>query len=61
MLDKIKNFLNDESGLTTAEIAIIGGLFAAAAAGLGAFLVPKIKAAGERMGKELEDSAGVQY
>lgn len=57
----IIDFVKDERGLSTAEIAIIGGFLAIAAVGLGAYLIPKIRTAGNKIGTELEVSNTATY
>lgn len=57
----IIDFVKDERGLSTAEIAIIGGFLAVAAVGLGAYLIPKIKTAGNKIGTELDASNTATY
>lgn len=54
--EKILTFINDEEGISTAEIAIIGAFLAVCAAGLSAYLLPRIRNLGNRVGEALENS-----
>lgn len=61
MLEKIKNFLKDESGQGQVELAIVGGLIAAAAALLGMYLIPNVKAANRRLEEELRKEGILEH
>lgn len=61
VVKKIMSFINDEKGISTAEIAIIGAFLAVCAAGLSAFLLPRIANLGNKVGNALDNSGDFDY